>query len=83
MDEMSDEDEEASFNSAIVPDSYISEDEISSLNESKDLVDVKIDQGAEWHFSSSNNYTADKYTMFCCFEDEPLPLPLNEPEQSN
>lgn len=32
MDEMSDEDEEASFNSAIVPDSYISEDEISSLN---------------------------------------------------
>lgn len=21
--------------------------------------------------------------MFCCFEDEPLPLPLNEPEQSN
>jgi hypothetical protein len=83
MDEMSLEDEEASFNSAIVPDSYVSEDEISSLNESKDHIDVKIDQGAEWSFNGSNNYTADRYSMFCCLDEEILPLPMSEPEQSN
>jgi hypothetical protein len=70
MDEMSVEDEEASFNSAIVPDTYISEDELSSLNESKDQINVKVNQGAEWSFSGSNNYTADRYTMFCCFEED-------------
>lgn len=80
---MSVEDEEASFNSAIVPDTYKSEDEMSSLNDSKDQVEVRISQGSEWSFFGSNNYTADRYTMFCCFEEDALPLPLSEPEQSN
>jgi hypothetical protein len=67
MDEMSaEEEEEASFNSAIVADSYVSEDELSSLGESKDRVDVRVSHGAEWFFAGQC-YTADRYALICPF----------------
>lgn len=79
------EDEEASFNSAIVADSYVSEDELSSLGESKDRVDVRMSHGAEWSFAGQC-YTADRYALICPFEafglsleEGSLPLPLAEP----
>jgi hypothetical protein len=86
MDEMSvEEDEEASFNSAIVADSYVSEDELSSVGESKDRVDVRLSHGAEWSFAGQC-YAADRYVLLPVFDgfslspfDEASPLPLTEP----
>lgn len=45
------EEEENEENSAIVPDTYLSADEMSSGEESKDDILVNIAKGGEWHFS--------------------------------
>ena len=58
------EEEEASANSAIVPDSYRSEDEISS-EESGRAVHVHIDRGSEWAFCAECHPKAIEFAMLC------------------
>jgi hypothetical protein len=61
-DEVSQEEEEENEeNSAIVPDNYLSGDEMSSGDESKEEIVVNIEQGGEWNFSHGMNPIAQKF----------------------